>query len=67
MPVQFPPGALDFVRLSVYLEALLDNVELLPRAQFDFQMRVADLLDDVETQSRQAKLTNGAGLIQPTP
>ena len=68
LPVQLPPGALETMRLTVYVEHLLDALSptCLNDAKRQYATKLSDMLGQIEEQSRQARITHGTGIFDPT-
>ncbi len=67
LPVQFPPGTFEIMRLIVFMEALLERFDALPEAKLLFGEKLSEELGRIETESRQAKITAGIHGNGPQP
>ena len=65
LPVQFPPGSLDTMRVGMYVEVLLEDRGILDRAREKYQSALAEQLDEIEVKAREARLTQGTGTFTP--
>ncbi len=55
------PVTVALVRVTGYLEALLDDCDILDEGKLRFQRLLGDALDQVESQVTRAKLLGGNG------
>jgi hypothetical protein len=60
-PVQLQPGTFELLKLTVYVERILEHLgsDLLDQAKLDFANHVSEALDKLEEASRRAKFTQG--------
>jgi hypothetical protein len=65
LPVSFPPGSFEMAKIISYLEHVLITLDIhaLEDAKLDYAQTVAKELDKVEEAARQAKITQGTGII----
>ena len=65
LPVQFPPGTFEMAKIIKFLEHVLITLDIhaLEDAKLAYATDVSQELDKVEQAAREAKITQGTGII----
>lgn len=61
LQVQFPPGTLDMMKMTTYLEVILG--ERIWMAREMHAERLSEQLDEIEIRAREAKIVHGTGVL----